>query len=409
MVEKIKNLEIAAKKIKQAVGNNERIIIYADSDADGICSAVILREAIQNLGGRVDAVLFPNREDDGYGINPRALEFVKDKSPAYAKGSGEAKPGLDTTKPTGSAKSVLFITLDLGITNAKEIDVLNSYGFSVIVVDHHQILGDIPRADIVIDPQQPDDLSESKHLANVGITFKLAQELLGKDMSYQLKNSFLELTALATISDMVPQIQDNKIFIEEGLRSLKSTFRPGLRAFLDILGEGEVFAGNLYKVIGALNSAESKDFKNETYDLLTCSSKNKAEELAQNLLSNIAYKQMKIKQVTEEVERRIAQKPNGPIIFEGDPAWRLTLAGPEASIICAKYNKPTFIFKKGDTESYGSVRCPKGLDSVQAMKTCADILITFGGHAPASGFRIKNENLEKFREGLNMYFMKHET
>lgn len=113
---------------------------------------------------------------------------------------------------------------------------------------------------------------------------------------------------------------------------------------------------------------------------------------------------MRIKQISEEVERRIAKKPTAPIIFEGDPAWKLLLAGPAASIIYTKYQKPTFIFKYGDSESCGSVRAPKGMDSVAAMKTCKELLVTFGGHAQASGFRVSNENLDLFREGLIKYF-----
>lgn len=380
MKTKIKNIAKVAERIKKAVESNEKIIIYGDSDCDGITSVVILEETIKNLGGKVDAVFFPNREDDGYGINKRALGLVKSKAPA------------------------LFITLDLGISNLTEIETLNSYGFSVIVIDHHQVLHGIPKAEIVVDPQQAGDDSEYTYLANVGLTFKLAQEMLGENFSQNLQSSFLELTALATISDMVPQIGENKLFIEEGLRSLKNTFRPGLRAFLDILGEGEVLAGGFYKIISALNASESIDFKNESYDLLTSSSPDKCLELAQGLIAKTNYKQIKIKEITEEVERRIAQKKSEVIIFEGDPAWKLILAGPVASIIYSAHNKPAFIFKKGDSESSGSVRSTKELNSVEAMKSCADLLITYGGHPQASGFRLKNENLEKFKNNLINYF-----
>lgn len=396
MKSKIKNIEKAAERIKQAVKDNEKIIIYGDSDLDGIASVVILEETIKNLGGKVDMVLFPNREDDGYGINARALEFLKDKAPA------------------------LFITLDLGISNVKEVKILNELGLTVIIIDHHQALNGIPEAKIVVDPQsrlynnrgssaqpgQKDDEPDFTYLANVGLTFKLAEEILGKDFSLNLKNSFLELTALATISDMVPQIEDNKVFIEEGLRSLKNTFRPGLRAFLDILGKGEVLSSGFYKIISALNAAESMDFQNDAYNLLTSSLCDKCMELAQNLISKTNYKQIKVKEITEEVERRISQKKDEPIIFEGDPAWRLTLAGPVASILFSKYQKPTFIFKRGDLESSGSVRSLKELNSVEAMKACADFLITYGGHPQASGFRIKNENLDRFEKKLVEYFKK---
>ena len=127
--------------------------------------------------------------------------------------------------------------------------------------------------------------------------------------------------------------------------------------------------------------------------------------MAENLLSKVRLKQMKIREITQEVERRIAKKPGETIIFEGDPAWRLILAGPVASNIAQRYEKPTFIFKKGEEESCGSVRSLKeNQNSVEAMKTCDDILITYGGHPKASGFRLKTKDLEKFKNCLEKHF-----
>ena len=377
-MQKIKNLEKAAERIKKAVVDNERIILYGDSDLDGISSVVILEEAIKSLGGKIDCALFPDRERDGYGVNLKALEIVKDKTPA------------------------LFITLDLGISNIKEVDLANKMGFEVIIIDHHETLVGIPNATIIVDPKQESDDYYFKGLANVGITYNLCLELLGDKISENLKNSFLELTALGTIADMVPQIEQNEKIIEEGLRSLRTTFRPALRAFFDILG----IDAPILKIISSLNAAESVNFKNESYKLLTSSDLDECKELAQKLINKNRNKQEQIKNIIVEVERRILQKPDEEIIFEGDPAWTLVLAGAAASILRNKYQKPIFIFKRGDTESCGSVRNPKGTNSVNAMKTCADFLLTYGGHAQASGFRIKNENLEKFKNSLNKFFEK---
>jgi len=377
---KIKNIEKAAERIKQAVQNKERIILYGDSDLDGISSVVILEEAIQNIGGQVDTIFFPDRENDGYGINLKALEILKGRAPA------------------------LFITLDLGIGNIKEIKEANKARFEVIVVDHHEPLAGAPEALIIVDPKQRDDNYPFKGLANVGVTFNLCIELLGENISKELKNSFLELAALGTIADMVPQVEQNEQIIEEGLRSLKNTFRPGLRAFLDILGVGKVFSGNVQKIISALNAGENIDYKNETYTLLKSSSVSECKELAQKLLDRNSYKQQQVQNMVREVERRLSQKQDEPIIFEGDPSWRLTLAGSVASILCNKYEKPVFIFRKMSAESCGSVRNPKGTNSVEAMKTCADFLLTYGGHAQASGFRVKNKDLQKFAACLNDYF-----
>jgi len=375
---KIKNLEKASERIKQAVQKKERIILYGDSDLDGISSVVILEEAIKSLGGNVDSVFFPDREKDGYGINLKALKMLKEKTPA------------------------LFITLDLGISNVKEVELANKMGLEVIIIDHHETLVGIPKASIIVDPKQESDSYPFKGLANVGITFNLCEELLGNKISINLRNSFLELTALGTIADMVPQIEQNQKIIEEGLRSLRTTFRPALQAFSDILG----FDGSLLKIISALNAAESTDFQNESYKLLTSSDIVECKEIVQRLINKNKDKQQQVQNVIQEIERRILQKPDEKIIFEGDPAWKLTLAGSVSSILCNKYQKPVFIFKKGDKESCGSVRSPKGTNSVEAMKTCSDFLLTYGGHAQASGFRVKNENLIKFKSCLNNYFSK---
>jgi len=385
-MQKIKNIEKAAERIKKAVQNKERIILYGDSDLDGISSVVILEEAIKSLGGHIDVAFFPDRENDGYGINLRALDMLKDRVPA------------------------LLITLDLGIGNLKEIDIANEMGFEVIVVDHHESLFGLPKASIIVDPKKESDSYPFKGLANVGVTFNLCMELLGESgsqpVSQNLKNSFLELAALGTIADMVPQVEQNQEIIEQGLRSLKNTFRPALRAFLDILGDGKVFEESLPKIISALNAAESVNFENESYLLLTCPSIPKCKEIAEVLLSKNRFKQTLVKNITQEVERRISKKSDEPIIFEGDPSWKLTLAGSVASTVCNKYEKPAFIFKKMDKESCGSVRNPKGTNSVDAMKECDAFLMTYGGHAQASGFRIKNEHLGKFEKSLNDFFKK---
>jgi len=390
---KIKNLKEVSERIKQAVKNKEKIILYGDSDLDGITSVTIMEETIKNLGGQVTTVVFPNREIDGYGVNLKALEFLSKLAPA------------------------LFITLDLGIGNVEEVEIGNKMGFEFIIVDHHEPAETLPKAKIIIDPKQKGDKSGFQYLCNAGLAFKLAEEILADNFSENIKNSFLELTALATISDMMPQVEDNKTFIEIGLRNLQKTFRPGLKVFLDIFKENNEPLVNSGRIISALNTAESTGFsseggsasygKNESYNLLTNSSVIKCREIAENLLAKLEYKQQKIKEISEEVERRVAKNPNSPIVFEGDPAWKLTLAGPVASIAASRYEKPIFIYKKMDTESTGSVRSLKeGASSIEAMALCKELLITYGGHPKASGFRIKNENLDQFKQCLIEHFKK---
>lgn len=371
----IKNLKKAADRIKKAVADKEKIVLYGDADLDGISSVVILKECIQNLGGSVTQVFFPDRENDGYGITERALNRLKEFAPA------------------------LFISMDLGIGNFEEVEIAKKMGFEVIIIDHHQILGKLPKAAVIVDPKQKGDNYPFKGFATAGLSFKLAEELL--DLSPNLRTSFLELTALATLADQMPPEAENKQYIDEGTSSLRNTFRPGLKAFFNII-EDNVIA----RMVSALNTCDRTDKINENYLLLTSTDDKEALRIANKLIERSLQKQIRVKEIIQEVENKIKQKPEETIVFEGDPLWPLILAGSVASSISQKYQKPVFIYKKGEETSRGSVRVPKDVNSVDAMATCSNILITYGGHPPASGFTIKNENLEKFKACLIKYFEK---
>ena len=377
----IKNLKKTAQRILEAINNKEKIILYGDADLDGVASVIILKESIRNLGGEATKVYFPDRETEGYGLNQKALNLLKKEKPA------------------------LLILLDCGISNFEETKLAKKLGFKVIIIDHHEVLDKLPEAEIIVDPKQPKDKYPFKGLANTGIVFKLSELLFGKNFPQQLRESFLELVALATIADMMPQIDENKILIEEGLDSLKKTFRPGLKVFQEMNNTNyRSIKEAAQRIIWALNSSEKKENLNSTYLLLTSNDKKTAGILAKDLLEKSYQKQARIRGITEEVEGRVLKKITEPLIFEGSGLWQLSLLGAIASRICQQYRKPTFIFKKGEKESVGAVRTPLNISGVEAMKSCSALLKTFGGHALAAGFTVKNDNLEQFRECLIKYF-----
>jgi single-stranded-DNA-specific exonuclease len=374
----IKNLKKVADRIKKAIKNKEKIILYGDADLDGISSVIILKETIKNMGGDVTVVYFPSRENEGYGITKTALESLKELAPA------------------------LFLTLDCGISNFEEVRQAKKLGFEVIIIDHHEILDKLPSASIVVDPKQKGDKYPFKGLATAGIVYKLSQILLNNKFSDSLRKNFLELVALATLADMMPLESENKEMVEEGLSFLRDTWRPGLRAFFEIeeIKDSETFKEACQKIISSLNITESDDHLPESYLLLTADSLEEAKIRAENLFSKRDKKQQEIKEIAEEVEIRLSKKLKEPIIFEGDSTWPLSLLGAVASRICRQHQKPVFLFKKQEKESRGAVRAPAGINSVEMMKKCSKYLITYGGHPPASGFTIKNENLEKFKTCL---------
>lgn len=380
---KIKNIEKASQRIKKAVENNEQIIIFADSDLDGAASATILKETIDNLNYSKTKVLFPDRRKEGYGLNKDVLEIITSE---FDKG--------------------LLITLDCGITNYEEVKIAKSKGFDVIIIDHHKEVGDkVPEADIIVNPKQKTDDYPFKEYANAGITFLLARETLGENMSLLLKESFLELTALATISDMMIEIEDNKEFIIQGLSSIEKSERPALKAIMSFLRKFNSKRDMVAKINSILNSARINDHVIASYLLLTESDLEKAKIIAKDLIEETESKHREINALTDEIKNNFLNNSLN-LIFAGSPQWEIEYLGSVASRLCNYFDKPVFIYQKYDQLSRGTVRVPKKYDAVKAMEKCSQLLKTFGGHAPAAGFTIRNENLSKFEQCLLEYFEK---
>jgi len=373
----IKNLKKVAQRILKAIKKKERIILYSDSDLDGTTALIILKETIKNLGGNISAVYFPDRETEGYGITEKGLNYLKKFSPC------------------------LLISLDLGIGNFKEVKLAKKLKFEVIIIDHHEILDKIPEAEIVVDPKQKGDKYPFKEFATVGIIFKLSEILLKDKMTDLMRRNFLELTAMATIADMMPQKEENKIFIEEGIKTLENSFRPGIKTFfeMDLFEDFPNFERKLSKIISILNVRDVEQGKPASYRVLISSSSEESGKIIKRLLEKNEFRREEIANIVKEIEEGILLETS-PIIFEGSCDWDFALISAAASIICHRYQKSTFLFKKLEKESIGTIRASSGINSVNLMKKCSKYLLTYGGHPAASGFRLKNENLEKFKECL---------
>jgi len=369
---KIKNLEKTAKRILKAIKEKERIILYGDSDLDGVGSVIILGETIKNLGGKVSVIHFPDREKEGYGITRKSLSYLKTFSPA------------------------LLIAVDCGIGNFEEIKEARKIGFSVIVIDHHKVLGRLPDADIIVDPKQKSDNYPFKELATVGLVFKLS-EIMFDNMPAPVRESFLELVALATIADMMPRESDNRMFIDEGLFYIENSWRPGIRALmsLDFLRDYSLNE-KVSKIISMLNVRDVENGMPTSFSILTGSSAEELKRMIKKLKKKNEWRKIRVAEITEEIRQRDLRKGE-EIVFEGEPDWEYPLISSAASIICREAKKPTFIYKKLEKESQGTVRVFSKIDSVDLMEKCKKYVLTYGGHPKASGFRIKNENLDAFK------------
>ena len=373
----IKNLKKAAERITTAVKNKENIILYGDADLDGAASVIIFKEALKNLGAEPSAVYFPDRETEGYGITPKGLDYLKKFSPA------------------------LLVAFDLGIGNFEEVKTAKKLGLEVIIIDHHEILDKLPSASIIVNPKQKGDKWPFKEFAASGLSFKLAELILAEKFSDSLRNNFLELAALATIADMMPKKDENALIISEGKESLERSWRPAVKLIFsaDYFRDFPTVGEKISRFIFILNVRDVKNGLPASFRLLESRSLDEAGEILKELIKKTEDRRQKIKEVVAEVENNLFLK-SGSIIFEGSADWDYILISAAASILCKKYKKPTFIFKKLDKESQGTVRTPEEVNSVLMMKKCKKLLLTFGGHPQASGFRLKNENLEKFKECL---------
>lgn len=375
-MEKIKNLEKAAKRILKAIKQKEPIIIYGDSDMDGVCSVIILKETIISAGAKNYTVCFPDREIEGYGINKKSLSRL--------------------------ASPALLVVLDCGIGNVKEVDLANKMGFEVVIIDHHEPLDQYPKASIIVDPKQKGDKYPFKEFANVGLTFKLAEHIL--KISEPLRKSFLELVSMATIADMMPREEDNEEMIIEGMGYLENSWRPGIQALFGLYDfKGLTLMEKIIKVNSLLNIRDIKDGLPSSYRFLIESDIEKANNTAEKLLGKGVEKKRLVQEIIKQVETRILVK-NENIIFEGDESWDLILLGIVASVVSKNTKKPVFLYRKYEKDSQGSVRAPDGYNTVEAMKSCSKFLPTYGGHPKASGFKVSNKNLDKFKKCLINYF-----
>jgi len=274
-------------------------------------------------------------------------------------------------------------------------------GFRVVIIDHHEVLSKIPQAETVVDPKQKGDKYPFKGLSAAGVVFRLSEILFKDKMSEALKNNFLELTALSTIADMMPRESENIFFIEEGMASLKKSFRPAAKVFFegDYFGDSPDFNQRVFKFISVLNARDVKSGLPASFRLLTAPSSEEAKNIIEELLIKNKIRREEIEKTVEEIEEKSLKRKES-IIFAGDIDFDSALLSSVASILSQKHKKPTFLFRKMAKESQGTIRTPKDVNSLVLLKKCSKYLLSFGGHAQASGFRVKNKDLENFKKCL---------
>lgn len=377
----LKDIAKAVQRIKKAVSGGEKILVYGDYDVDGITGVAILYSAIRNLGGNVDHYI-PNRVEEGYGLNLAAIQSAHKKNVS------------------------LIVTVDCGITSFKEIDYASSLGIDTIVTDHHEISHEgLPRAYSIINPLRDGCEYPFKRLSGVGLAYKLLHLLLeGTDIQHE---DFLDLVALGTVADIVPQVNENRVLTKYGLSCLTRTTRVGLKALIEASGLNgrQISSGHVGFVLGprinAMGRIGSADI---ALRLLLTDDTDEAAKIA-NVLNTENRNRQKIEgrilnEAIAKVEREINFKNHRVIVLD-DTSWHPGVIGIVASRIAEKFYRPTFLIATGGKVGKGSGRSIAGFHLFDALLKCRGHLLGFGGHEGACGITVEKDMIGGFRDAIN--------
>ena len=370
----LQDMDRIVSLLRTAIAGRKRIMVWGDYDADGICAASILTETLREEGADVSWRL-PSRHAEGYGLNESAVR--------------EIAPDYD-----------LLITVDCGISNQAEVALARELGLTVIVTDHHTLPPVLPEADAVTNPLLGD--YPCPYLCGAGVALKICQAMQG--MAGVEKR--LDLAAIATVADVVPLLEENRIIVREGLKRIVSSPRPGLQALLRSAAVSMPLHSDhlAFRLGPRLNAAGRLESAALAAELLMTQDPARAEALAEHLEQLNARRQQLERTTTAEADAQAKQRPDFDsarcLIVSGED-WNPGLIGLTAGRLCERYHKPAIALSfSGDTAT-GSCRSIPGVNIVEILRACEDLLVRFGGHAQAAGLTVQRNQLEPFRARLD--------
>jgi single-stranded-DNA-specific exonuclease len=372
---KMKDMDKAIDRLRRAVLSNEKVLIYGDYDVDGITSVSFLYLLLKEVGANISYYI-PDRQVEGYGLSDRGIAIAKERN-------------ID-----------LIVTVDCGITGHAEIDLAHNEGIDVIVTDHHEPNATMPNAVAVVDPKRHDCEYPFKQLAGVGVAYKLAQGLLirlGIDAS--ILENYIELVAIGTSADIVPLVDENRIFVNSGLAVLNNSENIGLKALMKAAGLNgrEIGTGQIVFIIAPrINAVGRMGDAQRAVKLLTTEDETEATQIAAVLeRENQNRKDVDEKAFHAAVEKSTElygdKKPSSIVLYK--EGWHTGVIGIVASRMVERYYRPTVLISIDDGIGKGSARSIPGFDLYESLKQCDDLFLGFGGHKYAAGLTIKEENI----------------
>lgn len=413
------DMQKSVDRIFLAIKNKEKICIYSDYDADGIPGGVILHDFFKKIGYEHFINYIPHRHTEGYGVHKEALARLKEKN------------------------VTLMITVDVGITALDEIAYGNTLGIETIITDHHEPLETLPDAYAIVNPKlgnYPDRM-----LCGAGVAFKLVQGMItilktksfdaaeaclseassaGKEKDLVLsvvdvpvagwEKWLLDMAGLATLSDMVPLVNENRIIAYYGMKVLQKTQRPGLQALfqksgitLRSLTETDI----VFSITPRLNAASRMAHPEDAFKLLATKNSNEGALAAEHLSSLNDERKKIVATIMRDVHKKMSHRKSDQglphIVVIGDPSWPAGILGLVASKIIETYAVTVFVWGAEEDAIKGSCRGVGDVSVVQLMQKVVHLLTQFGGHEEAGGFTTTREHIHFLEDACNAQY--HET
>lgn len=385
----LKDMESSVEKILKAKENKESVWIYGDYDVDGITATSLCVLALSEIDMNVKYYI-PLR-DEGYGLNKDAMDYIKNQG------------------------GNLIITVDCGISAHSEIEYANSIGLEIIVTDHHEINNGIPDCSGVINPKREDNKLEFRYLAGVGTAFMLVFAVFQKLGIGERAYSYLDIVAIGTVADIVPLIEENRIFTKFGMEKLRSSKVLGLNMLIKKIFEDyktrDFSTYDIGFIIAPIfNAAGRLEDAKQAVELFLEDNHVRCNEIIDNLLKNNSVRKEIQENIFENAVEIIEKEKlyeNG-IIIVAKENFHHGVIGIVASKILDKYYKPTIIMEIKSKEGIATASCRsiEGFNIVEAIDEFSELLEKYGGHSGAAGFSIKIENIAEFSRKINEYARK---
>ena len=369
------DMDKAVDRIRQAIEQGELILVYGDYDADGMTSASIVKESLEQLGAEC-LVYLPNRFTDGYGPNASVYKYFIEQQ------------GVS-----------LIVTVDNGVAGHEAIDLAQSMGVDVIVTDHHSMPEVLPDAYAIVHPEHPEADYPFKQLAGCGVAFKLACALLE-----EVQVELLDLVAIGTIADMVSLTDENRIMVQYGLEVLRNTQRIGLQELFEIAGIAtsditEETVG--FQLAPRLNALGRLADPNPAIDLLTGFDDEEVHEIALMIQEKNEERKEIVQAIYEEAKSLV--DPNKSVQVLAKEGWNPGVLGIVAGRLLEELGQTVIVLNIEDGRAKGSARSIEAVNIFEALDPHRSIFLAFGGHAGAAGMTLEVEQLDALSEILETY------